>query len=139
MNEISVLIIDDSEIDRYILNRQLSEIGITEIFEQDDGSSALQFLQQHAINSDDLPRSFPPDVIFLDINMPIMGGFDFLNEFASLREKLALDSCVIMMYSSSERREDKDKAATFEFVKDFLTKGEITLVQLQEKVNSLQA
>ena len=80
---------------------------------------------------------FPPIVIFLDINMPILNGFEFLDEFDVLRKRLELKACVIMMYSSSERQEDKDKAAKFDFVQDFLIKGEVTPELLRDKVSAL--
>ena len=110
MNKMSVLVVDDNEIDRYILSRQLKENGIEDIFEQNDGESALSFIAQHENNVRQYGDKYPPVVIFLDINMPIIGGFDFLEKFSTLREELSLESCVIMMYSSSEREEDKKKS-----------------------------
>ena len=43
MNNINVLIVDDSELDRYILRRQLTALGVQNIEEKDDGSSALAY------------------------------------------------------------------------------------------------
>jgi CheY-like chemotaxis protein len=137
MKQISALIIDDSEIDRYILKRQLKEAGVVDVFEKDDGSSALQFLENYEENCKIYDKKFPPVVIFLDINMPIIGGFEFLQRFAELRKRLELKSCVIMMYSSSERREDIENAERYDFVKDFLTKGELTPEDLKEKLQRL--
>lgn len=137
MKQISALIVDDSEIDRYILKRQLKEVGVVDVFESDDGSSALKFLENYEENCKLHYKKFPPVVIFLDINMPIIGGFEFLEKFAELRKKLGLVSCVIMMYSSSERPEDKEKAASFDFVKDYLTKGEMSIEELKNKVEAL--
>lgn len=137
MKQISALIVDDSEIDRYILKRQLKEVGVVDVFESDDGSTALNFLENYEENCKLHYKKFPPVVIFLDINMPIIGGFEFLEKFAELRKKLGLVSCVIMMYSSSERPEDKEKAASFDFVKDYLTKGEMSIEELKNKVEAL--
>lgn len=137
MKSISALIIDDSEIDRYILKRQLKEIGITDVFEEEDGSSALTFFENYEENCKAHDGKFPPVVIFLDINMPIVGGFEFLQKFSELRKKFSLFSCVIMMYSSSERAEDIEKASSYDFVEDFLIKGEMTLDDLKEKMEKL--
>mgnify|MGYP003635262779 CR=1 FL=1 len=137
MKQISVLIIDDSEIDRYVLKRQLNEVGVVDIFESDDGSSALEFLENYEENCKIYNKKFPPVVIFLDINMPIIGGFEFLDKFAELRNRLALKSCVIMMYSSSERAEDREKASSFDFVKDYMTKGEMNTQELRAKIEAL--
>jgi len=137
MKQISALIIDDSEIDRYILKRHLKEIGVVDVFESDDGSSGLDFLENYEENCKIHGKKFPPVVIFLDINMPILNGFEFLEKFAELRKRLALKSCVIMMYSSSERAEDKEKANRFDFVKDYLTKGEMSVDELKAKIGGL--
>jgi CheY-like chemotaxis protein len=137
MKQISALIVDDSEIDRYILKRQLKEAGVIDVFESDDGSSALAFLENHEENCKIHNKKFPPEIIFLDINMPIVGGFEFLEKFAELRNRLALEPCVIMMYSSSERAEDKEKASNYNFVKGYLTKGEMDIRELKDKIEVL--
>ena len=50
MKQISELNVDDSEIDRYILKCQLSEACVVDLFENDDGSLALNFLENHEKN-----------------------------------------------------------------------------------------
>ena len=77
MKRVNVLIVDDNELDRYILRRQLTKIGVESIIEKDDGSTALEFLQDYDKNAMLYPDEFPPVVIFLDINMPKLNGFDF--------------------------------------------------------------
>ena len=137
MKKINVLIVDDSEVDRYILTRHLNDIGINDVFQEDDGASALAFLNQYDENKKKFGDDFPPVVIFLDINMPIIGGFEFLEKFSELRNKFELDTCVIMMYSSSERLEDKNDALKYDFVKGYLTKGLFTMDELKEKILTL--
>ena len=139
MKQISVLIVDDCDVDRYILKRQLNEIGVQDVFESNDGSTALDFLENHEKNFKNDNKKFPPAVIFLDINMPIMGGFEFLDKFAEFRDRLALKSCVIMMYSSSERSEDKEKVTRFDFVKGYLLKGEMGIKELKEKLRLIDS
>lgn len=137
MKKMSVLIIDDSEIDRYILTRQLNEIGVDGIFECADGAEALTFLQEREKNQQAYPDKFPPVVIFLDINMPLVGGFEFLESFANIREELAYQSSVIMMYSSSEHPDEKAKALKYEYVTDYVVKGSVSAEQLKEKLETL--
>ncbi len=130
MKDISVMIVDDSRIERYILTRQLNDISIYDIFEQDDGCSALEFFADYKANVNEYNvnenNKFPPSIIFLDINMPIINGFEFLARFSKLREQLPLKSCLVIMYSSSENKEDKERVKAFDFVKGFLVKGQIT-------------
>lgn len=138
MKRVNVLIIDDCELDRYILKRQLNELGVESIVEKDDGSTALEYLKDYDTKSKLYPDEFPPVIIFLDINMPNVGGFDFLEEFATMRTRSELASIVVCMYSSSERKEDKERALKFDFVEGFLVKGEVTKDFLDEKIRSLR-
>jgi CheY-like chemotaxis protein len=131
---VNALIIDDSEIDRYILKRQLNGIGVNNVFENDDGATALEFLKNYDKNRESHPDKFPPVVIFLDINMPLIDGFQFLQEFSELREKFDYSQCTVLMYSSSERVEDIERASKYGFVADFIVKGETPVEVLKEKI-----
>ncbi|MEM5499651.1 response regulator [Paraglaciecola mesophila] len=137
MKSVKVLIVDDSELDRYILRRQLKVLGVDKVEEKDDGSTALDYLRDYERNIRLYPDKYPPIVIFLDINMPKVNGFDFLKEFAILRTQLAILSCVVVMYSSSERREDKERALKYEFVQRYLVKGELNEGVLDETIQAL--
>jgi two-component system chemotaxis response regulator CheY len=66
---LNVLLVDDSVVIRKMLRRVLSDnaLGINEIFEAGDGSQALKVLKDNAIQ-----------VVFCDVNMPVMGGLEFL-------------------------------------------------------------
>ncbi len=70
------------------------------------------------------PEAFPPLVILLDINMPVMGGFEFLEAYHQLRKKrseLELSSIIVMLTSSAEY-EDKKLSHSFAAVKDYVVK-----------------
>lgn len=119
----STLIVDDSEEDRYLLKRLIREANLTEtIFEKNDGQSALDFLKEYDRNSKLNPGKFPPILIFLDINMPRMDGYRFLQEFEILREQDLLRSIVIMMFTSSESEADRKRALSYECVKGYIVK-----------------
>lgn len=137
MKEPTVLIIDDSEFDRYILKRQLQEEGIEAVFEQDDGSSALAFFEDHEFNKTLYDGSFPPTVIFLDINMPNTNGFEFLEKFAKIRKNVDATKTIIMMLSSSDLIEEKEKALKYDFVKDYIVKGTQSPKQIVKKIAKL--
>lgn len=135
MTQIAVLIVDDSEEDRYLLARQLRETGIVpHIFEETNGRSALKFFQDYESRRATSPDKYPPQVVFLDINMPFLDGYGFLKEYAALRKEVAAVSSVVMMYSSSEENAEKQKAFEFDFVKDYLVKGKFSTEELKHKL-----
>lgn len=138
MQKQSVLIIDDDEVDRYLLKRLLknSEFDFN-ILEKDDGSKALEFLKNRRENQRIYGDSFPPAILFLDINMPIMRGPEFLRHFAAIREEEYKDSCIIMMFSSSERSEDRAAVMQYDFVKDYLVKGSFSAKDLSKRIGSV--
>ena len=139
MKDVGILVIDDSEIDRYILVRQLKQAGISNVFEYSDGSHALAFLHEYEKNKQAYPDKFPPIVIFLDINMPLVGGFEFLESFEKLKDKYDFLKSIIVMYSSSDNPSDHDKAYSYDSVVDFLVKGQFTPDTVREKLEKLLA
>jgi CheY-like chemotaxis protein len=134
MQQPSVLIIDDSEIERYILSHQLKKIGVSEIMQQTNGTSGLEFLKNYLHNLQQYGASFPPAIIILDVNMPIMGGFEFLQKFAELKTQVDLDICQILMYSGSDDPQEKARALQYDFVKGFLIKGESSMEELKIEI-----
>lgn len=140
MNKVSLLIVDDNEVDRYILKRQLKETGLdVRIFEAESGKEALEFFEGYEENQAKYADDFPPLVIFLDINMPLVSGFEFLDKFGPMRNSLNIETAFIMMFSSSESEQDRDKAFSYGYVKDYLTKGQFSSDQLREKICGLSA
>lgn len=138
MTAFSILVVDDNEADRYLLRRKLRSTGmISKIFEADDGQTALELFSNYKENVARDPDEFPPELILLDINMPLVGGLEFLEKFNTLRQELECSSTVVMMYSSSERPEDREQAFFYEFVKGFITKGTYSSDELADKISSV--
>ena len=79
----SILIIDDSEEDQYILKRTLTSANLADhIFQKMDGKEGFDFLETLA-EGESLGDRFPPQLIFLDINMPFMDALLFLKSSQS--------------------------------------------------------
>jgi CheY-like chemotaxis protein len=137
MQNPSVLIIDDCEIERNILSHQLKKIGISYLVQESDGIAGLEFLKDYANNKVALGDHFPPNLIILDVNMLTMDGFEFLREFAQLKTQHDLDKCHIAMYSGSNDPKEKTAAYQYDFVKAFMVKGETTLTDIQTMIAKL--
>ncbi len=138
-NKYSVLIIDDSSDDRYLLKRKLNKISIVDhIFEANNGQTALDLFSNYQKNRSEHPEDFPPVIIFLDVNMPIVNGLEFLDAFSKIREvHNELKSSLIMMFTSSDSPEDQEKAFTYDFVKAYLTKFDASPQTIEEKIQEV--
>ncbi|MEZ4775810.1 MAG: response regulator [Bacteroidia bacterium] len=113
----SVMLVDDNEIDN-IINEKIIEANsfADNILVFQTGQDALDYLAANQDNEAELP-----EIVFLDINMPIMDGFQFLEDFEKFSEKV-LEKCKIIMLSSSISPKDIDRAASSRFVKKYLNK-----------------
>jgi len=132
----SIMIIDDNSTDRYLLKRIIEKSKIADkVFEADNGKAALDFLSDFKKNVKENPGTFPPMLIFLDINMPIMGGFEFLEKYSELeKETSQYSSIVFTMLTSSGSEEDKKKALSYNCVKGFITKGRQSMGEFKEMI-----
>ena len=73
-SKVNVLLIDDDTIYQFVARKTLEATGyINKIQVCSNGEEAYQFLERNMGNADELP-----DVILLDVNMPVMNGWEFL-------------------------------------------------------------
>ncbi len=122
----TVMLVDDNETDNFISKRIIELAGFaTNVIVKNSGKSALEYLEQEQMNPDNLP-----DLIFLDINMPIVDGFVFLFEYEQLSEEVR-KKCKIAILSSSDNKRDIERMVNNEFVIRFVTKP-LTVESLEE-------
>lgn len=96
----SVLIVDDSETDTEIAEHYLRASGrFDHVLTVNDGQEALE-LFQHPDTASQQP-GFPPSVVLLDLQMPRMNGFEFLEHFASVAERYPDTAIVVMLASQA--------------------------------------
>jgi CheY-like chemotaxis protein len=96
-------------------------------------SSAREALEALRRITDTAPDEFP-DIIFLDINMPDMDGWGFLDEFIQLPASIA-EKCKVYMLTSSIDLNEMKKSMTYSTVRGFISKP-ITLLDLGGVVSS---
>ena len=111
-----VLIIEDNPIDVFINTRVVEQSGLAkEVLAIQSAREALEFLNQRAVNSE------LPDLIFLDIRMPDLDGFEFLQEFSELPQRV-LELSKIVMLSSTIDPIELEKARNSPFILAFIPK-----------------
>ncbi len=112
-----VLLIDDNDIDNFINERMITTNHFGKsVVVKTSGDAALQYLREQSGNESNIP-----EVIFLDLNMPVMDGFAFLTEFEKLPDAVKTNSKVIVL-SSSISPEDINRASTNPLVVKYINK-----------------
>jgi CheY-like chemotaxis protein len=105
-----ILLVDDDEACNF-----LSSIIISDL----DAANEVEMARDGIIACDLIKKERCPDIIFLDIRMPRMDGFGFLD---SLVKSGLCDHVKIVMLTSSVRKEERDKAFSYKWVVDYFEK-----------------
>ncbi len=131
MKKKEIWIVDDDNIYQIIVRKIISKIELFSSFSSyKNGKDAIDALKKAIENNENIP-----DVILLDINMPIMDGWEFMDEIVSYKSKLN-QKIAIYIVSSSIAVQDKDKAKTYTEILGFLSKP-ITMDALYEIVSEI--
>ena len=110
-----VMLIDDNPMENMVHRKLIDANGFANKIQAfESATESLEFLR--SASKDELPN-----VIFLDIIMPGMDGFQFLDEFAKLGEEVQ-KNCKIILLSSSDSFKDLNRANKSKLVKKFLNK-----------------
>ena len=126
-----VMLVDDNDTDNFISKRIIEITKFSNnVVIKSSGKSALEYLEENKTDNVRLP-----DLIFLDINMPIVDGFVFLYEFEKF-DNLIKDKCKVIILSSSDNKRDIDKIVNNDHVIKFITKPltEVALDEVKEIV-----
>jgi CheY-like chemotaxis protein len=113
----TICIVDDDGLYTLLLRKKIEKLQLCEkIVTYPDGESAIMGIQA-AIDA----NTKLPDIILLDINMPIMNGWEFMDAFAKITPHIR-SKILIYISSSSIASEDRLKAQSNEAIESYLTK-----------------
>ena len=107
----TVMVVDDCEAEQFLYKHTIEayEEGVN-VISAYDGEEALEILHK---------KEQVPTCIFLDINMPRMNGFEFLEAYS---DQFDNNHIIIVMLTSSAHTNDQEKAMSYPCVKDFFLK-----------------
>jgi CheY-like chemotaxis protein len=112
-----ILIIDDDPIHQRIAQIMIARHHLfDEFISYTKAEPALTFLKENVKNADALP-----DVILLDLNMPAMDGWDFLESFEKFQQDL-IKAIKVFIVTSSVDEKDRLRSQIFSSVKGFISK-----------------
>jgi len=115
--KVNVLLIDDDAIYQFVSCKTLEATGYTnKIKVCSNGEEAFRFLEENMYNSIELP-----DVVLLDVNMPVMNGWQFLDAYQSLKPNLTKE-IQIFLVTSSMNDQDKEYSKRYNCVQDYIVK-----------------
>ena len=126
----NILLIDDDYPTIYLHQLHIKSINAADnVVTVNDGLKALNLLKNQVDN-----KIFKPELILLDINMPVMNGWEFLEEFEKFDDKFK-NEIIIIMVTTSVNPEEKIRASKYPRISGFVVKpiSEDTIVQILNK------
>lgn len=114
-SKIKLLVIDDDDINIFIIKKIVEKTGFNvEMVAKTNGQMAIDYITMTLSLQEPLPH-----LVLIDINMPVLNGWEFLDAYGQLNINQKID---MYMLSSSVYENDIEKAKTYQSVKGFISK-----------------
>jgi len=118
-----ILCVDDDPITLMLCKMVISRAGFaTEIATAQNGEEAINYFDELKLNNLGTEINRYPEMIFLDLNMPVMGGWEFLDHFSQSEYADIFKKTKVLVLSSTIDPRDIEKSKTYPMVIDFLSK-----------------
>lgn len=112
-----VCVVDDDDVYRFTIEKYIQMLSSsTRVISFADGEVALNYFKENLDTEENLP-----DIVLLDVNMPIMDGWDFLNEYERIKSRLNKEIRVYLVSSSIDER-DQNRSRNYPAVTDYIVK-----------------
>jgi CheY-like chemotaxis protein len=129
LEKINLLVIDDDDINIFIIKKIVEKTGFDiNMVSKSNGQQAIDYLQHTIDNHQPLPN-----LILIDINMPVMNGWEFIEAYQSLGITAPVDLYIL---SSSVYENDIEKTKSYTSVKGFISKP-LSMERLTELIQPL--
>ena len=122
--DIHFLLVEDDEISTFVTSSTLQDMGFNSIDVVDNGMEAISFMQETC-----------PDIILLDLNMPVMNGFEFL---AKVNIDTHCSHTQIVVLTSSNRDKDMKLAHSFNNILGYIEKP-LSIQKMNDVLKELNA
>jgi len=125
-----LLVIDDDDINIFIIRKIVNKIELDiDMVSKSNGQQAIDYLRQIHTESQKLPH-----LILIDINMPLMNGWEFIEAYDSLGIQQPADMYIL---SSSVYENDIEKSKSYKSVKGFISKP-LSMERLTELIKAIR-
>ena len=129
-HKLNLLVIDDDEINIFIIKKIVEKTGFDiEMVSRNNGQQAIDYVNEIIAQNNPLPR-----LVLIDINMPVMNGWEFIEAYEALPIQEKVDMYIL---SSSVYENDIEKTKSYKAVKGFISKP-LSMERLKELVEAIR-
>jgi len=129
-HKLNLLVIDDDDINIFIIKKIVEKTGFDiDMVARNNGQQAIDYINETIAQNNPLPQ-----LVLIDINMPVMNGWEFIEAYEMLNIEQKVDMYIL---SSSVYENDIEKTKSYKAVKGFISKP-LSMERLTELVKATQ-